>query len=185
MSVLYIARADYYQLPACPTGYITTASSCYWLSDWSQNVSYSNARSACRTQVALDLKKNQQLGQYSIRGDLASVHSSLDLIALAQAMKVKEAGSVQTGWWIGLNDIQKEGIFTWTDSTPVDFLAWAENQPDNWRVTNGEDCGTIYSRYTYLFNDMSCSNENAYVCGFSRCKSLGPSSYNTSISNRT
>uniref|UniRef100_A0A3B3Z717 C-type lectin domain-containing protein n=1 Tax=Periophthalmus magnuspinnatus TaxID=409849 RepID=A0A3B3Z717_9GOBI len=40
--------------------------------------------------------------------------------------------------WTGLNDINIENQFVYTDGSPADFLPWAPDQPDNWQ--NNEDC---------------------------------------------
>ena len=132
------------------------------------NVSVSAAQGNCRTMTAIALQAQPSLfGAFSIKGDLASLHSAMDLVAIVQAIKAVTTNT-PIYYWIGLNDRQREGHYVWTDGTPVDYLAWAENQPDNYR--GGEDCTEIKQSYTYLFNDASCSNEHTYVCGFSRCK---------------
>lgn len=169
--VFYVASGAV--LIDCPTGWTKTATSCYLLSSLTNsNVSYSSAQAACRTVTAQAVAKQPSIfSQWAIKGDLASLHSSLDLIAIVKLLKQQVTPHSDLTVWIGLNDKAQEGHFTWTDGTPVNFLAWAENQPDNWRGTQGEDCGQIRQKYTYLFNDARCSNEYPYVCGYSRCES--------------
>ena len=33
--------------------------------------------------------------------------------------------------WIGLNDLDVENTFKWTDGTNISFKNWAPDQPDN------------------------------------------------------
>ena len=38
-----------------------------------------------------------------------------------------EGGKSQ--WWIGLEDRDLDGMYTWVDGTPVTFVDWARHQP--------------------------------------------------------
>lgn len=55
--------------------------------------------------------------------------------------------------YFGLNDIQTEGLFVNTDSTPVDFTAWNPKEPNN---VNEEDC--------VLMLAVSCSANFYFQC---------------------
>lgn len=48
-------------------------------------------------------------------------------------------GGVDRSLWIGLNDAQTEGVFTWVSGEPVGYLNWLDLQPDNSPVFGGED----------------------------------------------
>ena len=64
--------------------------------------------------------------------------------------------------WLGLNDISKEGNFTWVDRGDGNFTAWAKNQPNNYRE---EDCvHALGVKYTYEWNDVQCSDCHQYTC---------------------
>lgn len=32
-------------------------------------------------------------------------------------------------WWLGLEDTDADGVFTWQDGSPVTYLDWGEHQP--------------------------------------------------------
>ena len=64
--------------------------------------------------------------------------------------------------WLGLNDISREGTFTWAGSRPGDFTAWAKNQPNN---VGDEDCAhTLGIGHNYKWNDVKCSDCHQYTC---------------------
>ena len=68
--------------------------------------------------------------------------------------------------WIGLNDIEDEGSFQWTDGSPVNYTNWAPGQPDN---LNDSDCVFLLPDGTW--DDGQCewrasgnTPAKAYVC---------------------
>uniref|UniRef100_A0A3Q1IPY9 C-type lectin domain-containing protein n=1 Tax=Anabas testudineus TaxID=64144 RepID=A0A3Q1IPY9_ANATE len=96
----------------CPLGWLSFSGSCYWMTvkNWH------DAESHCITE----------------QGHLASFHSEEDLSFLTGELETNHSP------WIGLNDINVENQFVYTDGTPADLLLWAPGQPDNWQ--NNEDC---------------------------------------------
>ncbi|XP_028517873.1 uncharacterized protein LOC110248715 [Exaiptasia diaphana] len=65
--------------------------------------------------------------------------------------------------WIGLQDIDSEGNFTWIDGTNVDFTYWAPNQPNGF--PGDQDCvHTLGLRHDYHWNDVTCGSCHAYTC---------------------
>ena len=64
------------------------------------------------------------------------------------------------GFWIGLNNINKENGFQWTDGTATSFFNWNNGEPNNF---NGiEDCVEIYSNGAW--NDNFCYINNGWMC---------------------
>ncbi|XP_072570731.1 uncharacterized protein [Paramormyrops kingsleyae] len=98
-------------------------------------------------------------------GHLASFHSEEEVSFLSAHMTRSS--------WLGLNDIQTEGNYVWTDGTLASFLPWDHNQPDNWQ--NNEDCiamrGVDHSNPGYL-NDQFCTTTFPFVC--KKAKGQGP-----------
>ena len=68
--------------------------------------------------------------------------------------------------WIGGNDWDTEGTFTWSDGTPWDTAQmaglWAKNQPNN--GGGKQHCVQMWSRRSGLLNDISCRNRYPFVC---------------------
>ncbi|XP_076874359.1 uncharacterized protein LOC143523915 [Brachyhypopomus gauderio] len=65
--------------------------------------------------------------------------------------------------WIGLTDMNTEGIWKWVDgSSPPNTGFWAEGEPNN---RGEEDCGEIVMR-THMkgWNDAICFNKNTWIC---------------------
>ena len=59
--------------------------------------------------------------------------------------------------WIGLNDIETEGIYTWIDGTSLHFENWFD-------TTNSENCVGVTNN-NGEWNDISCSiGYYAFIC---------------------
>ncbi|XP_043219920.1 lectin BRA-3-like [Amphibalanus amphitrite] len=114
---------------------------CYWRSTYA--TSWQQAVIACPT--------------VGVGSQLASIHS---LIENAFVMQTYNFGDT----WIGLNDIETEGSFQWTDGSKVDFTNWAQKQPDDY---HGQDCVHL----PYIDNpngaewdDEHCEEERHFLC---------------------
>ncbi|KAM7392700.1 hypothetical protein PAMA_007697 [Pampus argenteus] len=124
----------------CDAGYLLYGDFCYHF-ETEMVKNWQDAESYCNTD----------------QGHLASFHSVEDLSFLTAHI----AGPA----WVGLNDINVENTFVYTDGTPADFLQWATGQPDNWQ--NNEDC--IHIRGTNqqqpgTLNDDICTNTKSFIC---------------------
>ena len=51
------------------------------------------------------------------------------------------AGFDASRCWIGLNDLEQEMYYTWTDGSDVTYTNWAYYEPNN---SGQEDCVEIY-----------------------------------------
>ena len=76
-------------------------------------------------------------------------------------------GSLVTGHscWIGINDIDNEGTFTWADGTEVTYTGWAGVEPND--AIGSDDCTDLSSLNHW--NDVSCTG--GLPCYF--CSSTG------------
>ncbi len=61
--------------------------------------------------------------------------------------------------WIGLNDQDTEGVFTWTDGSPINYEHWAPECPKPWG--EAEDC--VVNR-PWGWEDISCQEPNSFIC---------------------
>ncbi|XP_078664138.1 C-type lectin lectoxin-Thr1-like [Branchiostoma floridae x Branchiostoma belcheri] len=96
-------------------------------------------------------------------GHLADVktHELHDFI-LSKIQKVDRGRD----YWIGLNDLTVENSWTWSDGTPVSdgvFTNWAPGEPNN-GAGNGQDCGKLWEKEGFKWDDETCGNENYFIC---------------------
>lgn len=91
---------------------------------------------------------------------LPVVHIFRDIIS-RNIVKVDKRGP-----WIGLDDIQREGVMVWTDggSTASATTVWYPGEPNN--NGSGEDCVHILNTDNgkLVLNDLPCSTEVNYIC---------------------
>ena len=65
--------------------------------------------------------------------------------------------------WIGYNDRGwgNEGSFSWTAGNGSGFEAWNSGEPNN---AGNEDCAEMRDTAGWLWNDIDCNTEQAWIC---------------------
>uniref|UniRef100_A0A8D2LRQ8 C-type mannose receptor 2 n=1 Tax=Varanus komodoensis TaxID=61221 RepID=A0A8D2LRQ8_VARKO len=63
--------------------------------------------------------------------------------------------------WIGLNDLDLSGGWQWSDNSPLKFLNWESDQPDN---PGEENCGVIRTESSGGWQNRDCSIALPYIC---------------------
>ncbi|XP_072923105.1 C-type lectin mannose-binding isoform-like isoform X2 [Hemitrygon akajei] len=101
-------------------------------------------------------------------GQLASVTSSEHNTFISKV--ISTVANTHPLTWIGLNDICKEGIYTWIDGTPYTYSRWGKDQPDDYK--ENEDC--VHVHYSYQngvsnWNDLPCEEQHSFVCAYKFC----------------
>jgi hypothetical protein len=66
-----------------------------------------------------------------------------------------------SGVWLGGSDAAVDGDFRWWDGSPLSFVGWAPNQPDDGA---GSDCIEKRNDGNGLWYDRRCSDALAFVC---------------------
>ena len=91
---------------------------------------------------------------------LASVHSQEEDDFIGEYVR-KASGLPKTpGYWIGYNDIEREGQFVWSDGSVSFYNNWWTNEPNN----NGdEDCVERFY-FRSKWNDIDCNDKIRFVC---------------------
>ncbi|XP_061589669.1 macrophage mannose receptor 1 [Cololabis saira] len=132
----------------CDTGYLLYGDFCYHF-EQEQVKNWHEAEAHCKTE----------------QGHLVSFHSQEELSFLTAHMAAQA--------WVGLNDINVEGQYVYTDGTTAEFIPWGINQPDNWQ--GDEDCVNIRGSNNHdpgKLNDDFCTATRAYIC--KKAKGQGP-----------
>uniref|UniRef100_A0A671U1P3 Mannose receptor, C type 1b n=1 Tax=Sparus aurata TaxID=8175 RepID=A0A671U1P3_SPAAU len=90
-------------------------------------------------------------------GDLVSVRNVED-----HSFVISQLGYASTDeLWIGLNDIRTEGLFDWSDHSPVTFTSWEFGKPSV--STGAEDC-VIIAGEKGNWGDRSCDEQHGFIC---------------------
>ncbi|XP_077159612.1 macrophage mannose receptor 1-like [Paroedura picta] len=96
----------------------------------------------------------------AVGGDLATIGSSREQTSLYTYL----SSSGQTGahFWIGLNYLNPDDGFAWSDGSPLGYVNWGYGEPNN---HNGiEHCGELSTGYHMYWNDMHCEERFPWIC---------------------
>uniref|UniRef100_A0ACB8ETC2 C-type mannose receptor 2 n=1 Tax=Sphaerodactylus townsendi TaxID=933632 RepID=A0ACB8ETC2_9SAUR len=114
-------------------------SSCYQF-NFQSTLSWQEAGKSCEQQGASLLSIPEIHEQTYINGLLTGYSSTL---------------------WIGLNDLDLNGGWQWSDNSPLKFLNWENGQPDN---PHEENCGVIRTESSGGWQNRDCSIALPYIC---------------------
>ncbi|KAJ0008920.1 hypothetical protein NQD34_016335 [Periophthalmus magnuspinnatus] len=94
-------------------------------------------------------------------GHLAMPKDTVSNSVLATYLREQGVGRV----YIGLNDVEREGVFIYVDSSPMStFSAWRRGEPNN--AYDDEDCTDLLSSGEWT--DVSCTPTMYFVCEFTK-----------------
>ncbi|XP_063777609.1 macrophage mannose receptor 1-like [Pseudophryne corroboree] len=135
----------------CPADWLSFGKQCYRIfgKEEDEVVGWTQARAACQ----------------SLKGNLASIHDNL-----VQAFLVSHLKDYNVDVWIGMNDINSEHKFLWTDQSGVLFTKWAKGHPSGNNVyvyDDATDCvaikrGPILDVGSWAEED--CKLNKGYIC---------------------
>ena len=95
-----------------------------------------------------------------LAGDLVSIANADEDNALSKLVPE------ETWFWMGYNDREKEGNFTWSDGMPVTYSNWGPHEAFGTSKFT-EDCGMIRSTGgIWAWHDAPCSWIINFVCKF-------------------
>uniref|UniRef100_A0A4W3IK10 C-type lectin domain-containing protein n=1 Tax=Callorhinchus milii TaxID=7868 RepID=A0A4W3IK10_CALMI len=95
-------------------------------------------------------------------GHLASIHCRLNHMFVTNVIEVSYITFPYT--WLGGSDCNKEGIFVWTDGSPMDHTAWCPSEPFN---ANGkESCVALNHKSHFLWSSEDCNKQFNFVCAY-------------------
>ncbi|KAK3753954.1 hypothetical protein RRG08_006334 [Elysia crispata] len=152
-SINYLCLISDFQLcislkASCPPGWFTSKTSRSCIKLFLSKKSWDNARKACQAQGA-DLLINYNKEKEKL------IYEERDTL-------------VREKFWIGLNDRNHEGDFTWLDDRQkITNVPWYRGEPNNYR--NRQDCVLVNkkrNKEASLF-DRECSYAIFFICEFS------------------
>ncbi|XP_049451529.1 CD209 antigen-like [Epinephelus fuscoguttatus] len=99
-------------------------------------------------------------------GDLAVIDSREKHLAVTNLINNYHDATrpiSQTGFWIGLRDVQEEGNWRWLDGTRLAQGYWNDGEPNN---QGNEDCAAAYPRSNPFksWNDAPCNYDLKWIC---------------------
>ncbi|XP_072255760.1 hepatic lectin-like [Pyxicephalus adspersus] len=123
----------------CKNDWIQFENSCYYISK--STLDWKSARTLCQ-------------GKES---DLVVINNQRELLFLAG----KTNPSSYNRYWLGLHDIDEEGLWKWVDDTNYEtsFKAWSEGEPND--KDSEEDCAMMW--FNGEWNDVPCNYDNYYA----------------------
>merc|ERR1712013_195064 len=129
----------------CPAGMRHFNKNCYKFVDSAKT--WADAETECKGH---SWKGNQ--------GHLASLHSEEENTFVASLSNERV--------WLGGNDLQKEGHWTWTDGSATTYGNWFPDNPSN--HGGNEHCMELYHSSEKKWNDHDCANKFKFVCKFTK-----------------
>uniref|UniRef100_A0A8C3N529 Uncharacterized protein n=1 Tax=Geospiza parvula TaxID=87175 RepID=A0A8C3N529_GEOPR len=133
----------------CPESWIFFNNKCFkvFASNITRNLTWHAARDVC----------------FSLGGNLATIPNEQ-----VQAFLFYHLKHATTNVWIGMNDINRESTFLWTDGSTVSYTNWVNGAPEK------QQSYFDYYEFERLTDDAlesdgrwrddSCDNERGYVC---------------------
>jgi len=131
--------------PACEDGwsFYDATGACYFLVE--DQLSWEEANMKCQ----------------GMDSELASIHSGPENEFLLRTM-------VDYKVWIGLNDLEEEEVWEWSDGSEVNYEHWAPDESNNF--SPGEHCVEIVAdwwgdgRRMGWWNDFFCDTKRSAIC---------------------
>ncbi|XP_041635793.1 type-2 ice-structuring protein-like [Cheilinus undulatus] len=97
----------------------------------------------------------------SLGGHLASVHSLWEYKQIQAFVKKRNCRNPEV--WLGGNDIQKEGVWRWSDGSCFNFRKWCCGEPNNGAGSN-QDCLQMNYSGHKCWDDLWCHHRIPSVC---------------------
>ena len=88
----------------------------------------------------------------NLGGDLVTINSAQEQDFVFNLAMNNPTGSA-SNYWIGLNDYNDEGNFTWANGEPVNYTNWNPGEPNGGSNENGVEIFSINSNSPGYWND--------------------------------
>ncbi|KAL5010617.1 hypothetical protein ScPMuIL_012922 [Solemya velum] len=154
LSLVLFVLLGFAKSQICPVDWVEDerSNSCYlFVYGSSRQKSVDDARSVCQAR----------------QGDLLKVDDTNELNwLLSELRKLENSYDGEHEWWTGLNNIENEREWKWTDGSLLqpNVITWGQGEPNN---IGDERCAEIWD---FHFNDKSCATPLNYICERSKNK---------------
>ncbi|CAC5410173.1 unnamed protein product [Mytilus coruscus] len=129
----------------CPCGWTLHESKCYFFSE--DTAIWKNSKTACEAHGS----------------NLAEVKT--DSTRNFLRIKAAEYRDSAEAFWIGLTDIDDNGVWIWSSSqTEATVTDWYHTQPTMVYQLKEQNCVFLFRKFGYKWNDAYCEDECQYVC---------------------
>ena len=100
----------------------------------------------------------------SIGGHILSLESPQEYTAVKSLVnRMVGQSNYRSYMWLGLNDRRQEGIWEWSDDSPLSFVNWLDLQPYTFNGRE-EDC-VAFAGYNWRWADTSCERADIrFIC---------------------
>uniref|UniRef100_A0A3Q1GYY0 Mannose receptor, C type 2 n=1 Tax=Anabas testudineus TaxID=64144 RepID=A0A3Q1GYY0_ANATE len=96
---------------------------------------------------------------------LSCQQQGADLLSITKLHEQTYINGFLTGYsaalWIGLNDLDINGGWQWSDSSPLRYLNWEQEQPNH---ADEENCAVIRTESSGRWQNRDCSVALPYIC---------------------
>ncbi|XP_070539201.1 perlucin-like protein [Ptychodera flava] len=138
-STTMAARCHYRGPGGCQAGWINFGESCYYVYDYPL-YTFDDAERVCN-----------------------GMGASLVIINDAdENLFLKAFTRHQRHIWIGVTDVEVEGVWVWVDGSPLTYSNWMPGEPNN--AGKREHCAHLYSNQHGKWNDYPCSTRFGFIC---------------------
>ncbi|KAK3551586.1 hypothetical protein QTP70_019776 [Hemibagrus guttatus] len=135
------------QCMPCPDGWRHIKDKCYFFSN--DKLDWIRSKQSCA----------------SMDSQLTILHTYEQHLALEKI--ARSLSGFDYYYWIGLSDIDEEGVWKWVDNTPVNKTYWNEwdKEPNNHQSggLHGEDCAVLNS-HSKSWYDVPCDHIYKHIC---------------------
>ncbi|XP_077863259.1 salivary C-type lectin 2-like [Saccoglossus kowalevskii] len=101
-------------------------------------------------------------------GKLAKLDTETSNTYVANYIKYNNLDDeVRGGFWIGLNDIDNEGTFSWLDGSVLEagvYNNWGGGEPNN--KSDRQHCVHLWKKRAFQWYDAYCTSNKGYICEY-------------------
>eukprot|EP00483_Globobulimina_turgida_P003547 UN03553 len=114
-----------------------------------------------REYIALSFRDADSYCSFHHGSSLCSIHNDNQMMSAAELTE-------NVNIWIGLNDINDEGNYYWTDTSPFNYgtnlsiYPWDDGEPNN---AGTQNC-IHFASSSLKWNDYDCNNAFQFLCNY-------------------